>query len=125
VNVETTVLDPLKTISLSPMFTSDFLNNPSCYSFTYYQNDSVTTPIVPPFPMDLNYPSLTIPQIAAGTIGFVPSIMYINRIKATVVAQSISVLSSLIQIVFHECTAAELLPFDATLTLQYTLLSGA
>ncbi len=62
------VLDPAKTSSLR-LFVTDVINNPSCYTFTYYEADSVTTPIVTPFPMTISYPTLTVPQIAAGKIG--------------------------------------------------------
>jgi hypothetical protein len=61
------VLDPSKTSTLS-IFAVDVINNPSCYKFTYYESDAVTTPIVTPFPMTIAYPTLTVPQIAAGKI---------------------------------------------------------
>ena len=79
------VLDAAKSSTLG-IFASDIIKNPSCYTFTYYEADAVTTPIVSPFPMTIAYPSLTVPQITAGKIGQNAFLEYTVNIKAEVKA---------------------------------------
>jgi hypothetical protein len=79
------VLDPAK-ISTLGIFYSDVINNPSCYNFTYYEADAVTTPIATPFPMTIAYPTLTVPKIAAGKIGQNASLEYTIIVKAEIKA---------------------------------------
>jgi hypothetical protein len=78
------VLDPAK-ISTLGIFDSDVINNPSCYNFTYYEADGVT-PIAAPFPMTIAYPTLTVPQIAAGKIGQSAYLEYTIIVKAEIKA---------------------------------------
>jgi len=42
-----------------------------CYTFTNYEIDLVTTPITPPIPMTVAYPSVNIPATLSGAIGAV------------------------------------------------------
>jgi hypothetical protein len=57
-----------------------------CYTFTNYEVDQVTTPIIPPIPITATYPTVNIPATSAGAIGAVASKVYTVKIKATVQA---------------------------------------
>jgi hypothetical protein len=73
------------TITLNT-FTYNAATYPTCYTFTYYEVDQVTTPIVPPVPLTIAYPTVTIPKIPSGAIGLVSTKVYTLKIKATVTA---------------------------------------
>jgi phospholipase C len=116
-----TVTDP-QIAQMMSLFTYD-TNNPSCYTFTNYESNQTTTPIVPPISMTVNYPQVTIPATIAGAIS-VPVLNYTVKIQATIPATGVYQWGTLTLTINHECSAATFISIPSTQNVIY-IIGGA
>jgi hypothetical protein len=81
---------------------------------------------MPPVPLTVSYPTITIPKIPGGSIGAVSTKVYTLKIKATVTAQpSLILWSSFVLSINHECSLATFSGSPITSFLTYIIANPA